>query len=72
MAQSDHDGEVAGLQAVSALAAGEVVVGEAHRLARALGRERVEEEAMRAGDLIEPVVLGVARRLPAAVGGVRS
>ena len=64
VAEADDDREVARFQAVAALAAVEVVVREAARLAQPAVGEGVEEEAMLAGNLLEPVVLGVSRRLP--------
>ncbi len=67
MTQADDHREVARLEAVAALAAVEVVVGEAAGLAEPAIGEGVEEQAVFAGDVIEPVVLRVAGRLPAFV-----
>lgn len=47
--QADHDGQVALFEAIPGLAAVEVVVGEAARLAEAGVGERVEKEPVFAG-----------------------
>jgi hypothetical protein len=73
MTQANHHGQVGRLEAVATFVAVEVVVGEPASLTQARIGQRVEKQAVLAWDLIEPVVLCVACRLPPRVlrGGSR-
>src|SRR6185436_5131645 len=66
MTQTDDDRDLVALEAITALARGDDVRGEVQRLADAAGRDRVQKRAVLARDLVEPIVLGMARRLPGA------
>src|SRR3954463_1273334 len=68
MTQADDDRDLVALEAVTALAGGDDVRGKVQRLADAVSRDRIQKCAVLARDLVEPSVLGMARRLPVAAG----
>jgi len=68
MSHADDERQVARLERVAVLAAGEVIARKLDRVGKLFRRRRIEEAPMLAWNFIEPVVLRVARRLEAAVG----
>jgi hypothetical protein len=69
VAETDHYREVAAVETVPTFARRQDVRREVQRVAGALSRHRIQDHPVLAGQLVEPVVFGVASSLPPLIRG---